>query len=1105
MPPAQALVGQKARGLAQLAALKTRVPRFGILTAEAFDAHTAQDDVQAVVAAARSASTAQGGWSDDGSRLAHGEAMVRAVLRNTLPVSVRIGVHELLSAFAEEDALAVRASVVGESLEATVLSGALDSALGVRGKEALEEALLRIMALAFHPRTLGLRESAGLAPIGCRLAIVVQRMVSSESSGVCVSLEQRQGSGDVFTPKVVVGTSGPITGVGGPTCWIRGCWGMAGGIGGKLGSARIPSDVVRVIRTATATDGVEDDAVVVTEAAVKETALKADDGTPSGTQSGAQSGMQGGRGVRMLSVSEHLKRECCVSTVQARMIAREALRIEAAFGKPQVISWAFAGRLLHILDVEPLLVPVSRIESDRARTWDARLLPAGLSSHATPLTFSVWQRAAARGVERAGRLLGVKGVILEDTRPQMPRLVGHVAGRVYGNVEVLTALLDLLPFADKARAAIASSTGQAELLPRRAPPPGFWQRQRQKLDEGRWVSQLEKISELARTESERFRSEVEATLDKYERAATASAIIPDASAAAATIAWGSEPARPLWRWDPDALIDAFDDLQDALSKCVAALVLSGLGATLHRAELDAVVDETPLKDTPWLVSDLLGGEIPGDLVDLSRRCVNMVELVRKRPTLRALLEAAAEGGLEALAARLLQPDAARALDDDERRLADELRAVVTTFPASCTGDLTLDAPRLSERPELVLHIVARLLDSDVSSSTLDTLARAAAGARKKAEYALDNGSGSGQWLRGSLRKRLLGELEAVRTHGRDTALLFIPTERVVDRLRRVALALGERLFEHGLLDQPRDVLHLTTQEISGMVRGTGVDLDGKPLVAARKRQAAARPSGLPRRLETKGVVAGARLDDDGDDAPGVTSPGEARELSGRAVSARMVTAPAMLLHDPLAPPSQANRRAPDGVVLVKNLALKDLPLFLAARAVVAERGTPWSAAAYALRAFGIPTVVDAPQAMSVMARSDVQVDGGRGLVSRSALANASGGSRGKNARGEGRSTGLRTPATDVDGVMFARAAVLSDPRGRFVADRPAPDINELPPPPLMRPPLDGRPAFEGSRVDGLRVEGRVESSRVIAVGRTTDEETDIDDSDIVMSTDLERE
>lgn len=1076
VPPAQALVGQKARGLAQLLAVKSRVPRFGILTAEAFDTHIAQDDIQAVIAAARAASTAQGTWNDDASRVAHGEAMVRAVLRNSLPVAVRIGVHELLSAFANEDQLAVRASVVGEPLEGTVLSGALDSALGVKGKEALEEALLRIMALAFHPRTLGLRESAGLPPIGCRIAVVVQRMVVSESSGVCVSLENA--ASDVSSE----------SGARSPATWIRGCWGLAGGIGGRHGSPRIPSDVMRVARPVLASEGIDDDARVEVTLVTKETALRADEPPPSATGSAAGPA----RGARMSAVAEHLKRECCVSTVQARMIAREALRLEASFGKPQVMSWAFAGRLLHILDVEPLIVPVSRVDSARARTWDDRLLPAGLASWTTPLTFSVWQRAAARGVERAGRILGVKGVILEDTRPQMPRLVGHVSGRVYGNVEVLTALLDLLPFADKARAAIAAATGQGELVARSAPPAGFWQRQRQKLDDGRWPGQLEKISLTARAESERYRAEVELTLEKY----------------AARTSGG------LSTWDPDALIDAFDDLQDALSKMVAALALSGLTTMLHRVELDELLRETSLAAQPWLAQDLLGGEVPGDLVDLSRRVIAIVELLRKRPALRKLVvdgAASADGGLEGVAARLLASPANSELDSDERRLADELRTLVQGASAACLGELTLEAPRLAERPELALAMVIRLLDADVNGQTIDVLSRAAAGARKKAEYALDEGA-----IKGSLKKRLLATLESVRSHGRDTALLFVPTERVVERLRTAGLALGERLFEHGLLDQPRDVLQLTASEIAGLVRGTGVDLDGKPLVAARKRQAAARPAGLPRRLATTGVVAGARLDDDRE-AP-VVSLGAADDaggaIRGRAVSSRIVDAPAMLLEG-AAGAKGRSRAAPAGIVLVKHLALRDLPLLLAAKAIVAERGTELSAAAYALRALGIPTVVDALHARALVGAAGAEllrVDGGRGLVARSSpLAR------------------VHTPARpnhDAEALLFAREAVLSDPRSRFKAERPAPSLAELPPPPLVRPSRDDVSSASGLRrrngpaapaatpdddSDEFVVIPDRESARPrggpapMRPGHISQEETDVDDGDIVQTTDVERD
>lgn len=984
VPPPLQLIGHKARGLAQLLALKARVPRFGILTAEAFDAHVQQDDVRAALEAARAAARQPGSW-DEAARLAHGEAMARAVLRHTLPVTVRIAVQELLSAFAEEDVLAVRASVVGEPVEAAVLSGALDSALGVKGKEALEEAILRVISLAVHPRTLGLREGAGLPAVGCRLAIVVQRMVLSESSGVCVSLE-------TALPDVRPGTPARSA-----RALIRGSWGLGGAIGGKHGAAaervaRVPSDVVRVERPALAGDGIDDHARVETEVAAKDTQLKLDDS---------------GKGTRLQPVSDHLKRECCLTSVQSRMVAREALRLEAAFGKPQVLSWAFAGRLLHVLDVEPLLVPVHRVESERARTWDDRLLPAGLLGSTTPLTFSVWQRASARGVERAGRILGVKGVLLEDTRPQMPRLVGHVSGRVYGNLEVLTALLDLLPFADKARAALAAAIGQAELVPRRDPPPGFWQRQRQKLDEGRWPGQLEKIAETATAESARFHAEVEETLAR------------------------TAPQRPA-QLDPDTLIDTFDELEDALSKMVAALALSGLAATLHQRELDEVIDETELKGHPGLWNQLLGGELVPELVERSRRMFALAAFVRARPRLVEAL--AVRDRLEGLAVRLFDDPA----DDDERALARELEAMLATPAATCTGELALEASRPAERPDLVLEMVSRLVGTRADGETIDELLRAASGARKKAEYTLEQMLPR---LKSSARKRFLAALAGVRAHGREAAWAWIAAELVVERLRATALALGERLFEHSLLDQPSDVLHLTTPEIAGLIRGTGVDQDGKPLVAARKRQAAARPAGLPHRLETRGVVATSLLG--GDDEPLRTNPGEQVELTARAVASGVGKDRAVLLDgDPLKP---APPPVPVGVVVLRTLTLRDLPLLIVARGVVAERGNTWSPAAWVLRSLGIPTVVDAAEATSSFADGDLLVvDGTRGRVRAAGDAEA-------DAAGDA-DEASRGDRSEVDPHIFAREAVLSDPRGRIRASAPAQPFNELPAPPIVRPP-----------------------------------------------------
>lgn len=1052
-PPPE-LVGVKARGMAQLLALKVRVPRFGILTAEAFDAHMAQSEVHAVIGAA-----ARDGLPDEAARLGHGDAIVKAVLRQPLPVAVRIALQELLSAFAEEDILVVRASVVGESLEAAAVAGALDAALGVKGKDQLEEAVLRIMALAFHPRTLGVRDAAGLAPLGMRIAVVVQRMVQSESSGTCVSIDLKRPGDEVSS----MGAARV------PRAVVRGCWGLAGGIGGKDGNPRIPVDVVRLERPALAADGIADDARADTEVGAKTEALRLDEPAPRPDGTVA-------RAARMQPLTETQKREACFSPVQARMIAREALRLEAAFGKPQVMSWAFAGRLLYVLDAEPLFVPVERVSSDRARTWDDRLLPAGLLVSPTPLTFSVWQKASARGIERAGRILGIKGVLLEEVRPQLPRVVGLVGGRLYANVEVVTALLDLLPFSDKARVALAEATGQAELVPRKAPPPGFWQRQRQKLDEGRWPAQLERIAELATSEGERFRADIDETL-------------------------GNFGAEPFGKKDPDALMDAFDVLEDTLSKCVAGFALSGLAAALFQVELGAAVGECEIKDSPWLVVDLLGGDAPEELLDGTTRAYALTELVRASPALRALF-GEHHGRLEALAERLLHDTGT--LDDDGRRLSEELLKLLRTPAATCGGDLALEAPRLHERPAAVLETVERLLDSAASVERLEALARSAAGACKKAEYAIEQMAKAGT-LKGSTRRRLEAAVVGVRRHGRAAALLWVPTERVVAQLRACALAIGDRLFEHGLLELPSDVLFLDGAEIAGLVRGTGVDGDGRPLVAARRRQATARPSGLPRRVETRGVVATSLLDEDEREPPVLTSPGAFSELSGRSVAAGIVSDDSVLLDgNPLRPAAPA---VPAGVVVVRSATLRDLPLLLVAKAVVAERGTVWGPAAYVLRALRVPCVVDAPAATAAFHDGTrLLVDGGRGTVRTSASPEES----------------SRPVIARVEANIFAREAVLSDPRQRPRASRPADPLVDLVPPPVVRPPAAGDFGFEAPpprpnvfERDALPSPiGPTEflldhqpikptAPHLSRFGGETDEETDIEERDIVEKTDVD--
>jgi phosphohistidine swiveling domain-containing protein len=351
------------------------------------------------------------------------------------------------------------------------------------------------------------------------------------------------------------------------------------------------------------------------------------------------------------------------------------------------------------------------------------------------------------------------------------------------------------------------------------------------------------------------------------------------------------------------------------------------------------------------------------------------------------------------------------------------------------SDFALETPRLHERPEHVLFALTRIVDTDVSPELLELRMREADGKRKKAEYAAEAAFTALGGLRvASVKKRTLLALEAVRFHGREAALGWLLAEQIIASLRVCTLAVGERLFEHGLVDQPRDVLQLEVSELAGIVRGTGVDSDVKPLVAARKRAAVARPAGLPRRVETRGVVATSLLSgEDEDEAQITTPPTEEHEIQGRGASSGDVHDTAVLLDPSLLGaerPSQAR-----GVVVVRSPTLRDLPLLAAARAVVAERGTVYGPAAFALRALGVPLVVDAAHATSTLADGvHLHVDANIGVVRRAGVEHVDG------------------PASAVvDPHVFAREAVVSDPRMRVRPSRPAQAFDEIPPPPLVRP------------------------------------------------------
>ncbi len=987
MPPAPSVVGEKAARLCELLVLKARVPRFGVVTAHAFDALCANPELVRLRAAAPADVL-----GDEAARLVHGEGLMRALLTAPLAPALEAAIHEVLQAFPDDDLLAVRASPLGDAPERAAVAGALDTLLCVRRGDDAAFAVRQCFASAFAPAVLAARYAAGLDPTGTRLAVIVQRMVQSEVSG-SVSSVDAAAEGDAGAHLVIEAT-----------------YGLSGGSSRGAGERRISMDRYRVTRPLDASElsaatTFEQQALIDEDIAEKQEAVRFDDDV--------------GHGTVVRPVPSEERGLATLSAAQVRALCLEALRLERDVGRPLRLVFAFSGRLLHLLEARVLVATQPRLASQRVRLWDQRLLPGGLAGPTTPLTYSLVRRTASRVAQAALRDLGAGahrpslfggGSPLELRRSAADRLFGYLSGRVYANVMAFRELLELLPWREQALSAVSRGFGVPDLHERE--PAGARPREPDGDDAEQELASLGRIGRLLRKVDD-----------------DAAGFLPGAGERLAALrAMTVPPAAPAL--DPDRLLDLLDDVEELLARSGTSLALLSAGCAAQYDLVQRLLHSGGLDEGQRLLNDMLGGEPDEHALGLTRAVLDLVQLARAEP---ALDEALRTG--DTSRAVLQRLPTLRAAGVFVARL-DE---AVHLYGQQTLSGLKLESSALRTRPELLIDMVRAARAAKMPD--LDGLVASAGGTRKKAEYLLE----------GQLRPRaLFGVSSRHRVALRATARLRVAVARreqvrrvlseSVGVARDVVLSLGERLFEHDLIDQPADVLFLTVEEIRGLIRGASVDDQPRALITARKREAARAPVTMPDRLCTTGVVATAvpvALELPGDD-------GAAHTLYGIPISSGEASGRAVVLRAP-DERSYATPFVPDSVIVTERLDAGHLPRLVAARAVVVEGASVLDHVAVALRALGIPVVGGIARASEhIEAGELLHVDGGAGkvhLVRRMPAEEA--------------------PASDAaDPEDFARLAAPSDPEivayrrertGRRVLEPTEPLLRA---PPMPPPPTD---------------------------------------------------
>ncbi|HET7525135.1 MAG TPA: PEP/pyruvate-binding domain-containing protein, partial [Burkholderiaceae bacterium] len=343
----------------------------------------------------------------------------RLVLETRLPADVAAEVDAALAGLGQVDGYyAVRSSALDEDSAKLSFAGQLESAIGVARRDVAAK-IVEIWASGFSERLLRYRSEAGLDAWASAPAVIVQRMIDGDASGVAFSADPVSGRRAVAVVAAVPGLCSALV------------------------SGETPADTWRVDR-----------AGKIVERAVEAKRVM------------HRSEPAAHDGVRCVPVAPEQVSAPTLADEQVREVARLARQVEARFGRPQDIEWTIRGGVLHLLQARPITTLADQPDPDgRAALWDNANIIESYSGVTTPLTFSFARHAYEHVYREFCRLARVPQRTIEAHADMFCCMLGLVRGRVYYNLYNWYRLVSVLPGYRLNRRFMEQMMGVRESLP----------------------------------------------------------------------------------------------------------------------------------------------------------------------------------------------------------------------------------------------------------------------------------------------------------------------------------------------------------------------------------------------------------------------------------------------------------------------------------------------------------------------------------------------------------------------------------------------------------------------------------------------------------------
>jgi pyruvate,water dikinase len=144
-----------------------------------------------------------------------------AFLASPLPAEIAAAIRTALAGLGNDEPLAVRSSAVGEDAPGRSFAGLHESVVGVRGVDAVLDAVRVVWASLWSDAALLYRHELALDPMRSRMAVVVQVVVGADRAGVAFGRDPRTPAADHALVEAVPGPcSDLVDGAVDPDRWI---------------------------------------------------------------------------------------------------------------------------------------------------------------------------------------------------------------------------------------------------------------------------------------------------------------------------------------------------------------------------------------------------------------------------------------------------------------------------------------------------------------------------------------------------------------------------------------------------------------------------------------------------------------------------------------------------------------------------------------------------------------------------------------------------------------------------------------------------------------------------------------------------------------------